>query len=99
MKTFRDLKVGDICWECCYLYNPIPIILKEIKIYNEYTKFSFNNFSIFLENDDLDETHIYDDNEDTFIYSCKEGIIELYQCRIKDFEKFIKTVEDYEKDS
>ena len=99
MKAFRDLKVGDVCWERNYFYFPTPIILKEIETRNEDTKFSFNIFSIFLENDDLDETHFYDDCEDTDIHSCKESIIELYQCRIKDFEKYIKKVEDYEKDS
>ena len=100
MKTFRDLKVGDICWGYNYFfYNPTPIILKEIKTRDKDTKFSFNIFSIFLENDDLDETRFYDDCEDTNIHSCKESIIELYQCRIKDFEKYIKKVEDYEKDS
>lgn len=98
MKTFRDLKVGDICWECGCLYNPIPIILKKIKINDKFIKFMFDDFSIIIDNDNLDKTHFYDDCDDIDFYSCKERIIELYQCRIKDFEKFIKKVEDYEKD-
>ena len=87
MKTFRDLKVGDVCWERNYFDFPAPIILKEIKTRDEDTKLRFDKISLFLENDDLDETHFYDDCEDTYIHSCKESIIELYQCRIKDFLK------------
>ena len=90
MKTFRDLKVGDVCWERNYFDYPTPIILKEIKTRDEDTKFRFDKISLFLENDDLDETRFYNDCEDTYIHSCKESIIELYQCRIKDFEKYIK---------
>lgn len=96
MKTFRDLKVGDVCWERNYFDFPTPIILKEINTRNEDTKFIFDKISLFLDNDDdLDETSFYDDCEDIYIHSCKESIIELYQCRIKDFEKYIKKVEDY----
>ena len=71
MKTFRDLKVGDVCWERNYFDFPTPIILKEIKTRDKDTKFRFDKNSLFLENDDLDETRIYDDNEDTYIPTTK----------------------------